>query len=788
MIFDAGIVAAQQPYSPGLAAAFHDGSAAIRVLVPSPHFHLMPEQSLHPSLGAAFTAEWQGFILVARNGSYQFDSQAASLRINGRAIAKGTAVSLPSGHHPVAIRFERRAGSATLRLLWRSESFGWEPVPSSVFFHLPAQAPPARERQMEQGRELAGSLGCINCHRSGSWNSPAPDLTGIGSRSSAAWIHAWLENPQSFRAGARMPVMLDARARADVTAYLADLGGNAPATPRRRTSEVEVGKGAELAGTIGCLACHHEPGLKLQWLGSKYNAAALAAYLRDPSKVEPTGVMPSMQLSETGAAAIAAYLVTSRNPDFERTPPAGDALRGRQLVETQGCLACHAISGTAASAPRAPSLANLRGGGCLSPQPAAALPRYALTSAQREALEAFLVHYRAHPDRSPAPIYRLRRALVSMRCIACHRTDSGGPSATLPESVPSLDAAGGKLTITWLREVLSGGKRLHGGHELRMPHYTPAQSNSWPQAFASAEGLDPIGESDSVPVTSAQRETGLGLLGTNAAKQGLGCIGCHDWGENRSLGEEGPQLINAGTRLRWDWFERWMLDPARILSGTSMPAYFRAMEHGRARERILSFWAAMSIGPGAPAPEGYRIGTAGLDGEARPAPGKESIIIRWDMPEATPAAIAVGLPGGRFSYCFDAGECRLRYAWQGGFLDMSGTLLRKTDKNRLTPTAELIGEIFYREAAFPIRVGSPDNIPQRRFRGYRIVGGVPEFHYQIGGMEVFEKIEPAAGGTGLRRTLRMKPVEGPVWFVGDGVQPRLVPASRESVVEQVLHP
>src|SRR5687767_5561030 len=43
-------------------------------------------------------------------------------------------------------------------------------------------------------------------------------------------------------------------------------------------------------------------------------------------------------------------------------------------------------------------------------------------------------------------------------------------------------------------------------------------------------------------------------------------------------------------------------------------------------------------------------------------------VLRIFMPDASPAAIAVALPGD-LSFCFDASECRLRYVWKGGFID-----------------------------------------------------------------------------------------------------------------------
>jgi hypothetical protein len=184
-----------------------------------------------------------------------------------------------------------------------------------------------------------------------------------------------------------------------------------------------------------------------------------------------------------------------------------------------------------------------------------------------------------------------------------------------------------------------------------------------------------------------------------------------------------------------------------------------------AADRVIgSLWAAMSLGERLPLPAGLENVEVTEDREARPVPDRRPIVIRWDMPEATPAAIAVGLPG-KLSYCFDAGEARLRYAWSGGFLDLSETLRKKTDANRLTPTAKIVGNVFYRSAAFPLRVGDPDRIPQRRYRGYRLVDAYPEFRYEVDGIEVRERIVPAAGGAGLERRFAIPRVDRPMWFV-----------------------
>jgi mono/diheme cytochrome c family protein len=749
-------IAAAQEAVPGLAARASDGAVERRWIAPTPNFHLDARESLHPSLDPMFAAEWTGSILITKAGEYEFDAGRAELRIDGTE-ARG-ATLLAAGRHAVSLKYKRSAGTASLLWRWRSADFPFEPVPSALLTHRKDA-----EEDSDAGRRLVRELGCANCHAAPGLERPGPVLDGVGSRVSAGWAHAWLADPGSFRRGATMPAMLGAAERADVAAYLAALVDPKPFRTTKRVNEVAIGKGGELFGTVGCIACHQQRGMELERLGSKYTVSSLMAYLKEPSPVEPTGRMPSMLLDEAEAFALAAYLAGSRDARFEAAPPPGDAARGKALAEGSGCLACHAIQG-ARSTLAAKPMRQLAGGGCLSDAPGPGLPRYRLTAQERRALGDFVREYRAHPDKSPAPVFDLGLKLAELRCLACHKGDAAGPLATLAEPVPVLVGVGAKLRTDWIERVLAGRERIRSAHEIRMPHYGRDGVRAWVGWFAKAEGLGPGDGPPSPKFDNERRAAGHGLLGTNARRQGMACIGCHDWGANKSLGEEGPQLINLAERLRWDWYERWMLNPARILSGTSMPNYFSSQPREKAAQTIATLWAGMELGPKAATPEGYKVADAALGSEAKPVPGKQAIVIRWDMPEATPAAIAVGLPGG-LSYCFDAGDVYLRYAWSGGYLDMSGTLLRKTDGRKNTPTAALVGSVFWRAEGVPFRVGERDRIPQRRFRGYRIVDGRPEFRYEIDGVEVRETLSAAEGA--LLRELVVATVEGPLWFEGE---------------------
>lgn len=142
-------------------------------------------------------------------------------------------------------------------------------------------------------------------------------------------------------------------------------------------------------------------------------------------------------------------------------------------------------------------------------------------------------------------------------------------------------------------------------------------------------------------------------------------------------------------------------------------------------------------------------------------------LYRIFMPDTGPAAIAVSLPN-ELSYCWDAGSCRLRYAWQGEFLDPKNYFDKKAEKY-----AKVIGTIFYRDkTTYPLRF-SVDKDPVADFKGYKLIDRYPEFHYTIDGIRVYELIKPKEDGNGLIRAFRVPDATQPLYFVfdnSDGVE------------------
>ena len=158
---------------------------------------------------------------------------------------------------------------------------------------------------------------------------------------------------------------------------------------------------------------------------------------------------------------------------------------------------------------------------------------------------------------------------------------------------------------------------------------------------------------------------------------------------------------------------------------------------------------------------------------AAEAAGEAPIIYRTFMPGASPAAFAVALPGNHY-YCWDAGECRLRYVWtKGGFIRgnerhwssngktsatfdgipyyRARTSLLKPEDYKLLTRSNMQAPFYDTTQAqdFPISIGNAAGPP--RYRGYRLINGYPEFRYELNGHLIHERIEVTPDKLGIVR-------------------------------------
>jgi len=129
------------------------------------------------------------------------------------------------------------------------------------------------------GRELFTQLGCINCHANEGMNDSrqvGPDLSHVGLKLTAGFMHNWIEFPKAFRPSTRMPAVYgqennlpSSRSIEDpdptlrthteiqaITHYLMTF--TKPYTPYEMPAGLtgDAKRGEELFTSVGCLACH----------------------------------------------------------------------------------------------------------------------------------------------------------------------------------------------------------------------------------------------------------------------------------------------------------------------------------------------------------------------------------------------------------------------------------------------------------------------------------------------------------------------------------------------------
>src|SRR5581483_6870566 len=122
-------------------------------------------------------------------------------------------------------------------------------------------------------------------------------------------------------------------------------------------------RGEYLFEQLGCHGCHlvqgydglPQVGPSLRRVSAKVNPQWLVNWIHNPYDFRPRTRMPNFLLSEEQATAVAAYLWTSSKPDAdawftERPDPGGidpanaaQVAQGKQVFDSVGCRACHAI-------------------------------------------------------------------------------------------------------------------------------------------------------------------------------------------------------------------------------------------------------------------------------------------------------------------------------------------------------------------------------------------------------------------------------------------------------------
>lgn len=189
----------------------------------------------------------------------------------------------------------------------------------------------------DEGKKIFGAKKCGDCHATNpskvasieDWEKKkGPDLWFAGSKFQKEWLEKWLKSPAPIRGikwntlevGSDKHPSLSEKEADEVAEYLMDLkdkdvaAGSAPATVKKIQAKILFEK------KNACYSCHQVKGSGGKILGGvsgptlieakhRLNPDWVLAFLKNPGKYEPKGLMPNFShLTDGDIATLAGYM------------------------------------------------------------------------------------------------------------------------------------------------------------------------------------------------------------------------------------------------------------------------------------------------------------------------------------------------------------------------------------------------------------------------------------------------------------------------------------------------
>ena len=304
--------------------------------------------------------------------------------------------------------------------------------------------------------------------------------------------------------------------------------------------------------------------------------------------------MPMFPLDADQLKSLSLYLQTlgtSGSSSVAETSGAtpGSDLNGAQLIQQAGCANCHALPKSLASQPangktKLTAAAVARDSDTCLAEPAAdgKHPGYRLSEDYRRAIRTYLAG--AVTSSSGLSVRSGDQLLTEHNCLACHaRGWTSGLAVHLPTVAevdsslaavlpalqpPALHGVGDKLQDDALTASLAApNPPQRPWLRVRMPRFQLSK----PETAAIVDHFIAV---DRIPPRAATPalETSLSTAALDAAgprlvtADGFGCTSCHAIGkwepQKVALNAQGTALSQIGTRVRREWFDRWVRNPA----------------------------------------------------------------------------------------------------------------------------------------------------------------------------------------------------------------------------------
>jgi mono/diheme cytochrome c family protein len=171
-------------------------------------------------------------------------------------------------------------------------------------------------------------------------------LDTVGSKTTAAWLNQFLEDPEVVNHRSKMPwVSMSNNTRSQIVQLLQTFSADLP-----KPVYSEGLDGAELYKRGDCRSCHKRDGVGgdrgplLDGIQEKISKPWLVAYLQNPNSLVANSRMPLFEWKPEEASALATYLVGDGvTIDSAPTRIETDVARAAGLASELGCFQCHRV-------------------------------------------------------------------------------------------------------------------------------------------------------------------------------------------------------------------------------------------------------------------------------------------------------------------------------------------------------------------------------------------------------------------------------------------------------------
>ncbi len=434
---------------------------------------------------------------------------------------------------------------------------------------------------LARGEVLFQSVGCLGCHimepepviaeitLERMLQRHGPNLVGLGSKVSAAWLFNWLKDPTYYNPISRMPnLRLTDQEAADITAFLLE---------SRSLEFEEMSVPALDEGELESIA--------LGWMAKDNTLPRARSMMAEMSLDE--------QLEYVGQRAILHHGCFSCHnlPGFEDAKPIGTPLtfEGSKPVHNLDFGSVHDIGHTnynwfeaKLADPRIFDRHTVK-----NPDEKLRMPNFHFSEDEIAAIVTALLGF-VKADVGPEKLANrhaegelIQRGLTVIKdynCQGCHLIDGTGGQigeiiGDVALSPPSLNTEGAKVQPLWLFNFFKNPSVIRPNLQVRMPTYgfSDQMWNDIIKTFQYLDGLNTAFErKHQVSTTSPAYGVGEFLASGDVGD----CGKCHLMAGKQPTANRvdwAPELALTKHRLRPDWVVDWLRDPQAIMPGTKMP-------------------------------------------------------------------------------------------------------------------------------------------------------------------------------------------------------------------------